>query len=212
MVEQSHILMGTTATVLSVSEEVVWTGVTIAIVLLLFSAGVVLHVLLISRERKVSFGAAMSHAFSAIWALPVIAVVACFGFQAIDHFHSAGAQAIATDEAKSKDAAAEDGRGKPEFLTSAAPPSWQDDPGVISERGASVVLAEQKLFARVRRQFRQSATANDESLSFLTAWNPEPNLDQAIRENAVILSAVQKGEEKIRVSSLGKASKEISNT
>ena len=65
----------------SVSTDTVTMSMVLLAILVLFSLGVVFQVMMIGRKKKISLRSAVSQGLSSLWAIPVLAVLACFGFR-----------------------------------------------------------------------------------------------------------------------------------
>lgn len=136
------------ARLLSVNETAVYAGGIAVAVLLLFSLGVLVQVMLISREKHVSLRSAVSNAAASIWALPVIAMLGFFVYRVAETYtpQPPNAQTVIADR---------DADELP-FQPTASPESWVTDTPrryrngkleqvVISARGATVAHAERRL-------------------------------------------------------------------
>lgn len=157
-----------TARLLSVHTSTVLVGVVAAAVLILFSFGVVVQVMMISREKKLSLRGAVSAASASLWAIPVLAVLACFAFRV------AAAPDVAPPIAERKEAASETAL---KFEPLKQSPAWATDTPVrrdsdnrvqgtvVSARGASVADAERQLAAAtaglLRREYPHEAGIAD---------------------------------------------------
>ena len=148
-----------TAHALSVSKDTVLLGVVLLGILVVFSLGVVAQVMMIGREGKLSLGSAVRYGFASIWAVPVLAVLACFAIR-IGVFPQPAAPVV---EIRLNDTP---GSALP-FTPAKAPPQWvsespiRRDSGnrlqcrILSARGASVADAERQLAAETETILRQ---------------------------------------------------------
>ena len=173
--------------------------------LLVVSLGVVIHVLLISREREFSFRTAMSSALTVLWTVPVFAILAVFVYQARGHFQEPNPSPISIEGSSSS-------RAEPEFEAVDPAPDWTNDTKllVISARGATVAEAERKLAERTRHELAkiaETASKNSQRL-YRIASQADQN---TIRTHAVKRRVEQRGVEKIHVARPGKSEKEYSN-
>jgi len=133
-------------------------GVVVAAILVLFSLGVVVQVMMISREKKLSLRSAVSTAAASMWAIPVLAVLAVFAFRA------AAAPEVPTIGEERK---ADETDTALKFEPLKQPPQWTSDIAVrresdntlqtvvLSSRGASVADAERQLAAATAKLLRR---------------------------------------------------------
>jgi hypothetical protein len=133
-------------------------GVVVAAILIVFSLGVVVQVMMISREKKLSLRSTISTAAASVWAVPVLAVLALFAFRA------AAAPKIPAPVVEKKADGAETAL---KFEPLKQPPQWTSNSPVrresdnqlrtivLSSRGASVDDAERQLAAATANLLRR---------------------------------------------------------
>lgn len=153
-----------TARLLSVGETTVYAGAIAAGILLVFSLGVLVQVMMISREKHVSLRSTVSHAAASLWAIPVLAVLAFFAYRVMDDNtpQHPSAQTIKNDREADRLT----------FQETETAQSWVNDAPsrnksgkmthvVISARGATVAHAERRLrllaLNTLRREFPREA-------------------------------------------------------
>jgi hypothetical protein len=149
------------AKILSVDANLLLVGGIVAAILILFSFGVVVQVMMISREKKLSLRSACSQVAASVWAIPVLAVLACFALRA------AAAPAVNSPTDKGRDHPAEATEVALKFEPVKEPPLWTSDmpvrresdnfllTTVVSARGASVADAERQLAAETAGVLRK---------------------------------------------------------
>ncbi|MFQ5730981.1 MAG: hypothetical protein ACE5KM_03390 [Planctomycetaceae bacterium] len=146
------------ARLMSVGETTVYAGVIAAGILLVFSVGVFVQVLMISREKKVSLRTTLSHAAASLWAIPVLGVLAFFAYRVAE----ANTARQPTAQSVKNDREADVLR----FQATEEAQSWVNDARkraktgklravVISARGANVAHAERRLRQQVLNRLRQ---------------------------------------------------------
>ena len=215
----------TTAEALSITEGTVVAGFVAAGLLLLFSAGVVANVLLISRDRKITFRAAMSYAFSTLWAVPVLAVLAFFTTRAVNHFHDPANEAEISQTQSGDERTDKSARAKLEFKAKTTAPDWTRtatrvslDSGdaesspqpVLVADGATVAGAQRKLLVKTRAKLA-ALSSPSETKPWLAIDVSRETSDAAIRKHVVYRDFVQRGVEKITASRPGEAAKVYEN-
>lgn len=214
-------LVRTVTDTFSVPDGTVIAGLIAMAMLLLFAVVVVVHVVLVSHDRKITFRSAMKHAFSTLWAVPVLAVLACFGYRAADHLQAANRPPEANRQVGADRSGSTSGRAKPEFTPHRKAPEWartasdlslvaSSHSDVIVARGASVADAETKLAAIARKRLFENVDSNqhrpgDSSLLLQAS-------DRSIKAHAVRRRFEQPGTEKVRVRRPGGTDIEYSNT
>lgn len=197
--------------------------------LLLFAAGILIHVFLVSHDRKISIRSAMKNAFSALWAVPVLAVVGFFGYRAIAQMESPPPSTRAATPVDSESRQDKPDGAQPEFIPSKTPEAWTQPTtvttgsevltaasgasDVITARGATVADAERKLFEKARGRLRKSISAahrNDASPANLDLATIAT--DESIKAHAVRRTSELPGIEKVTFTRPGETeSKEYTN-
>lgn len=164
-----------TAAALQVSESVVWALSGLAGLLMVFALGVMIQVIMINREKKMSFRSLLGHIGNTIWAVPVLAMIAFFGFR----IATAG-QPTHTPQKKREIVArdAEHNGVQLAFVPTSKAASWTErgnirdsrsrqlQSAVLNARGAHVNDAETKLARQARELLAREYPNEFGDLSF----------------------------------------------
>jgi hypothetical protein len=149
-----------TARLLSINTGTALAGIVVAAVLVLFSFGVVVQVMMISREKKLSLRSAVSNAAASVWAIPVLAVLACFAYRVAAAPDVTPPRVEPRETATGTELKFEPLKTAPEWTARARRREGSDhhlQTIVLSARGASVADAERQLAdntaALLRREF-----------------------------------------------------------
>lgn len=218
-------LIQTVADTFSISQEMTIAGLILTTLLLLFAAGVVVHVVLVSHDRKISIRSAMKYALSAIWAIPVLAMLAAFGYRTTDYLQRTHEQAQSVDRSAEEPVADRSSdRPAPKFVPEKPAPEWtkfrqpgpdevvttaSGDLDVIVARGADVADAERKLVALARKRLVQHARSHSKAENDVAVLANAD--DRAIRIHAVKDRFEQPGTETVHIKRPGTADKVYSN-
>lgn len=149
---------------LSLSPQTTTVAMIVLGIVLVFSLGVVLQVMIISREKKLSLRAAARHGAAAVWAVPVLAVLGLFAYRVSQVQQPSPPPDARIFRAGELDPPAEAAAGMPKLEPQEPAPPWAQDATlrrsnrvvtiVLHHSAATREIAERELAAAVRELLR----------------------------------------------------------
>jgi len=169
-----------TAELFSVSETTVVVAAILMAALAAFSVGVLVQVMMISRDRKLSWRSAFSYAVSSAWAIPVLAVTAFFAYRVFETYQRSEPPPPSHVNRKGDVSVAfvpieQAGRKTPNWIGDVGSPIRDPQTKelkqvVVSARGADTEDAERRLTRKVQKLYakefpEENGTLNPAALS-----------------------------------------------